>query len=408
MRKTLPPLISLLLVTCMLWSALIMPLQAAPPPPLSGDDNLAFLLELNGTSAYYSNSSYPIPVDLSTNLTIELSIDVGAALRLWSGLFVMKYLAIPIVNQPFNFSGVTLPAGWEQVLVNRSFLLLGGYGGLNLITGTVEGVFSFTYELDSAPGTNVTVSEDFVLRLGPVGPAALLSVAGLITLGFTVTSVFGLLLSLDEFQQGIMAARKMRGAKKASDVGIFPRAVVLRRHPKKDGERISKEELVRRVSEAARGGWDGKRCPKCGKKWAPETTSCPKCKLDRQSAVTYFSQDIAEYGPKALNVVKPKSKVPVGRFSRRLRLKPDKGGALAAALTDMGVFQTRSVKIPLMKVALAGMTLSGTYLSWMQIIGGAIPSWLDVLLFTCAGLVISVLVAYFMKWLARIPKLGYD
>jgi len=404
----LPPLISLLLVTCMLWSALIMPLQAAPPPPLSGDDNLAFLLELNGTSAYYSNSSYPIPVDLSTNLTIELSIDVGAALRLWSGLFVMKYLAIPIVNQPFNFSGVTLPAGWEQVLVNTSFLLLGGYGGLNLITGTVEGVFSFTYELDSAPGTNVTVSEDFVLRLGPVGPAALLSVAGLITLGFTVTSVFGLLLSLDEFQQGIMAARKMRGAKKASDVGIFPRAVVLRRHPKKDGERISKEELVRRVSEAARGGWDGKRCPKCGKKWAPETTSCPKCKLDRQSAVTYFSQDIAEYGPKALNVVKPKSKVPVGRFSRRLRLKPDKGGALAAALTDMGVFQTRSVKIPLMKVALAGMTLSGTYLSWMQIIGGAIPSWLDVLLFTCAGLVISVLVAYFMKWLARIPKLGYD
>lgn len=407
MRKTLPPLISLLLVTCMLWSALIVPLQAAPPPGWSGDDNLAFLLELNGVSAYYSNSSNPIPVDLAVNMTLELSINVTAALYLWSGLFVMRYLGVPIVNQPFPLE-MPLSAGPPQLLINTSFLLLGEYGGLNLITGTVEGVFSFTYELDSAPGTNVTVSEDFVLRLGPVGPAALLSIAGLITLGFTVTSIFGLLLSLDEFQQGIMAARKMRGAKKASEVGIFPRAVVLRRHPKKDGEKISKEELVRRVSEAARGGWDGKRCPKCGKKWTPETTSCPKCRLDRQSAVTYFSQDIAEYGPKALNVVKPKSKVPVGRFSRRLRLKPDKGGALAAALTDMGVFQTRSVKIPLMKVALAGMTLSGTYMSWMQIIGGAIPSWLDVLLFTCAGLVISVLVAYFMKWLARIPKLGYD
>ncbi len=407
MRKTLPPLISLLLVTCMLWSALIMPLQAAPPPGWSGDDNLAFLLELNGTSAYYSNSSHPIPVDLSTNLTIELTVNASAALTLWSGLFVMKYLGIPIVDQPFDIGG-PLSVGSPQVLINTSFLLLGEYGGLNLITGTVEGLFSFTYELDSAPGTNVTVSEDFVLQLGPVGPAALLSVAGLITLGFTITSVFGLLLSLDQFQQGIMAARKMRGAKKASDVGIFPRAVVLRRHPKKDGEKISKEELVRRVSEAARAGWDGKRCPKCGKKWTKETTSCPKCKLDRQSAVTYFSQDIAEYAPKALIVVKPKSKVPVGIFSRRLRLKPDKGGALAAALTDMGVFQTRSVKIPLMKVALVGMTLSGTYLSWMQILGGAIPSWLDVLLFTCAGLVISVLVAYFMKWLARVPKLGYD
>jgi hypothetical protein len=98
----------------------------------------------------------------------------------------------------------------------------------------------------------------------------------------------------------------------------------------------------------------------------------------------------------------------VGSFSRHLKLKPERGGALAAALTDMGAFQTRSVKVPLMKVALVGMTLAGSYWSWMQIFAGATPSFLDILFLTCAGLVVSVLVAYFMNWLARVPKLGYE
>jgi hypothetical protein len=106
--------------------------------------------------------------------------------------------------------------------------------------------------------------------------------------------------------------------------------------------------------------------------------------------------------------VKPKSKVTVGQLSKKLKLKPDKGGALAAALTDMGVFQTRSVKVPLKKVAFSGITLSASYFSWMQMIGGQTPSLIDVLLLTAGGLVVSVLIGYFMNWLARVPKLGYN
>lgn len=319
----------------------------------------------------------------------------------------MQYFGISIVNQPLSVTG-DLPSGFNASLLNTSIPLgsLLTYSGIALVTGTMLGSLSFVYNVTA--GTNKTVSQDFVLRLGPAGAAAIMSVAGLVTVAFTITSVFGLLLSMDDFQRGVFAARKTRGAKKASDVGIFPSALVLRRRPKKDAEKISKEELVRRVSEAAKKGWDGKLCPQCGHKWPKESTNCPKCRLDRSSAVDHFSKDIAEFAPRALNVVKPKSKITVGAFSRRLKLKRDKGGALAAALTDMGVFQTRSVKVPLIKVALAGMTLAGTYWSWVQMLGGATPSWIDILFLTCAGLMVSVLVAYFMNWLARVPKLGYE
>ena len=78
---------------------------------------------------------------------------------------------------------------------------------------------------------------------------------------------------------------------------------------------------------------------------------------------------------------------------------------MAAALTDMGIFQTRSVKVPLMKVAFAGMTIAGFYWSWLQILSGATPSLIDSLLYAAAGLVVSVVVAYFMNFLARVPKL---
>ncbi len=91
-----------------------------------------------------------------------------------------------------------------------------------------------------------------------------------------------------------------------------------------------------------------------------------------------------------------------------MKLKPSKGGALAAALTDMGVFQTKSVKVPLKKVSMAGLTLAGSYWSWMQMMGGATPDILTIALTTTAGLVISIVIGYLMNFLARIPKLGYD
>jgi hypothetical protein len=255
---------------------------------------------------------------------------------------------------------------------------------------------------------NTTVSEEFVLRIGPTGFGVIFSVSGLITVGFAVMSVFTLILSLDEFQRGIMAARKMKGAKRGSDVGIFPAAVVLRRKPKKGGEKIDKEELSRRVSKAADSAWDGTRCPQCGKKWKKNAPTCGKCGIDTGAAIQHFSQDIADYAPKALKVIKPKSKVTVGQLGKKLRLKRDKAGALAAALVDMGVLQTRTVKIPLKKVAFSGMTLAGIYWSIMQMFYGATPDWVTVLLTTTVGLVVSVLIGYFMNFLAKFNPLGYD
>ncbi|RLI62375.1 MAG: hypothetical protein DRO93_01485 [Candidatus Thorarchaeota archaeon] len=410
MRRELVPLVSLFIVTALMWSAVVMPVSAQHPG-WSGDGNLAFLLEINGISAANSNSTAPIPVSLSDDLNMSLTIETGADIILKSGVFVMQYLSIPIINQPFDFN-VPVPSGTTQSLMNTSIPLgsLLGSGGIDLISGTVSGYFSFIYSLTTSPDDNVTVTEDFFLHIGPQGPAAIMSVTGAITVGFTLMSVFGLLLALDDFQQGILAARKMRRATRASDIGIFPRSVVLRRRPKKKGARedISQEELVRRVAEAARTSWDGRHCPKCGKRWKKSADRCKKCNITRAEAMEYFAHDIAKYAPRALKIVRPKSKVTVGSFSKKLKLTPDRGGALAAALTDMGVFQTRSVKVPLRKVALSGMTLAGTYWSWMQLVGGATPSWIDILLTTTVGLVVSVIIAYCMNWLARVPRLGYE
>ena len=410
MRRTLPHLMIFVSMTCLLFSTVILPVQAAVPVGWSGDSNLAFLLQVNGVNAKESTAANPIPVDLSQNLNFSLDIYVENNLTILSYAFSMSYLYIPIISQGDDLSSLgEIPANTTGQLFNSSLSLASlQSSGLGLIAGTITGLFSFTYTNTSLGGANVTVSENFVLQIGAGGTNSFLSVSGLITIGFVAMSVFSLILSLDEFQQGIVAARKMRGAKRGSDVGIFPRAVVLRRKPKKDAETIDKTELTRRVSEAAKGAWDHKRCPKCGKKWKKDAQSCGKCGIDAGAAVTYFSEDIAEYAPKALRVIKPKSKVTVGALGKKLKLKPDKAGALAAALVDMGALQTRSVKVPLKKVAFSGMTLAGSYWSVMQLVAGATPDIVTIVLTTTAGLVVSVLVGYFMNFLARVPKLGYD
>ncbi|TFG28581.1 hypothetical protein EU528_11015 [Candidatus Thorarchaeota archaeon] len=413
MRRSLPHLLVFVSLTCLLWSGIFLPAQAAVPVGLSGDSSLAFLLEVNGVNAVDSDSANPIPVDLSVDLNFSLEVYTGTNLTIRSYTFTMSYLYVPIINQGFETEQF-LPANTNGTLFNESLSLASlQSSGLGLVSGTITGVFTFTYINSTSPGvhvgTNKTVSEDFVLQIGPGGAASILSVSGLITLGFTAMSVFSLIMALDEFQRGILAARKMRGAKRGSDVGIFPREVVLRRKPKKKGgESIDKDELTRRVGDAAKGAWDNKRCPKCGKKWKKDAQSCGKCGIDTGSAVKYFSEDIAEYAPKALTVIRPKSKVTVGSLGKKLRLKPDKAGALAAALVDMGALQTKSVKVPLKKVAFSGMTLAGSYWSWMQMVSGATPDWVTIILTTTAGLVVSVFIGYFMNFLARVPELGYD
>lgn len=402
------PLLVLSVVTLFMWSVLPVPIQAQPAG-WSGDDNLAFEMEINGVSIADSDTENPIPVGTDADLNIELRIDVGSDIILKSGAFMMHYLGIPIINQEYSF-GMPFSSGTTQELMNEPLPLgsLLSVGGIPLATGTINGTFSFTYALSSTPDTNVTVSDFFILRLGGTGIGAIYSVTGLVTVGFTLMSVFGLLMALDDFQQGILAASKVRGADRASDVGIFPRAVVLRRHKKDDAERIDKDELVRRVAGVAKRSWDKTRCPRCGKKWKEGSEQCSKCGLKASDATEFFSKDIGKYAPRALKAVPYGSKVPVGKFAKRLKLKPDKAGALAAVLTDMGVFQTKSVKVPLKKVAFSGMTLAGLYWSWMQLLYGGIPSWVDVLLTTAMGLVVSVLIGYCMNFLARMPELGYD
>ncbi len=408
MRRTLPHFLVFMTVTCLLWSGILLPVQAAAPVGWSGDSNLAFLLEVNGVNAAESDSANPIPIDLSENLNFSMDIYVDTNLTLLTYTFTMSYLYMPIINQGDDLGAFILANTTILGFVNESISLASlQSSGLGLVSGTITGAFAFTYQ--NSTGMNATVSENFVLHIGPTGTGAILSISGLVTAGFTIMSIFTLILALDEFQRGIFAARKLRGAKRGSDVGIFPRAVVLRRKPKKKGgEQIDKAELTRRVSDAASNAWDNKRCPKCGKKWKKAAPTCGKCGIDTASAITYFSEDIAEYAPKALAVIKPKSKVTVGKLGKRLKLKPDKAGALAAALVDMGILQTRSVKVPLKKVAFSGMTIAGSYWSWMQMISGATPDLLTIFLTITAGLVVSVVIGYFMNFLARVPKLGYD
>jgi hypothetical protein len=407
MKRTLPHLAFILFIAGILCICPLAPVQAQT---WTDDGTLSFLLEVNGVSAAESNATAPIPINLTDDLAIELTAQAIQNLTVHAMTYVIEYMGLPLSPPQEQAVNTFIPTGVPIELVNDSIPLgsMPEFEILSLLSGTIRFEVTLIYSLLSNPGSNISLAEDFVLQIGATGPAAIMSVNGLITLGFTLMAVFSLLMALDEFQQGILAARKMRGATRGSDVGIFPAAVVLRRKPKKDGELISKDDLIRRVSDAAGKSWDHERCPKCGKKWKKAAVECSKCGINEATAVKFFSEDIAEYAPKAMKVVKPKSKVTVGSFSKKLKLKPAKGGALAAALTDMGLFQTRSVKVPLMKVAFAGMTIAGFYWSWLQILSGATPSLLDALLYAAAGLVVSVIVAYFMNFLARVPKLGYD
>ncbi|KXH70514.1 MAG: hypothetical protein AM326_04240 [Candidatus Thorarchaeota archaeon SMTZ-45] len=412
MRKMLPHFLFLFTITCLILPTISMPVHAAPPVGWSGDDNLGFLLEVNGINAAKSNVTKPIELDVSDPIMINVTILTETNLTIQEAKFQMAYMSVPIINPPpFDMSIYgELPNNTtvSYSLGPISLAPLFSIGNITLVSGTITGLFSFTYSNSTSPSVNTTISQNFVLHIGPTGFGVLYSVTGLVTAGFAVMAVFSLILSLDEFQRGILSARKMRGAVRGSDVGIFPVAVVLRRKPKKEGETIDKDELVRRVSQAASSAWDGKRCPQCGKKWKKDAPTCGKCGIDTGAAVQYFSQDIAEYAPKALRVIRPKSKVTVGQLGKKLKLKPDKAGALAAALVDMGVLQTKTVKVPLKKVAFAGMSLAGTYWSIMQMFYGATPDWVTVLLTTSAGLVVSVFIGYFMNFLARVPSLGYD
>jgi len=381
----------------------------AQPAGWSGNDELAFLLEINGVSAADSDVENPIPVDLADDVTMELSIDVGSDIHIYGAVFKFEYLSIPVFSQDIPIDTPVI-APYVDSLLNETYPLgdlVPGNG--SLISGTISGSFSFTYALLSDIGNNKTVHDDFVLRIGPTGLAAVFSVSGMITVAFTFMSIISILFSLDEFQRGILAARKMRRANNAADVGIFPRAVVLRRRQrKKDRETLSENELVRLVSQAASKVWDGKRCPQCGKKWKSQSPSCKKCGINREAAMRHFSQDIAEYAPKALKAVPYGGKVTVGKFCKRVKLKLVKGGALAAALTEMKVFQTKDVKVPMKKVMFAGMTFAGIYMSWLQMLGDATPTLIDIAIMIAGGLAVSVLLAFLMKWLARIPPFGYD
>lgn len=370
MTHRLQHLLTATIIFCLVSAFVLNPVQAQPPG-WSGDENLAFLLEVNGTSAAESDSGSPIHVNLTDPIDLEITIDVGSNLTLQSGTFSMLYLGIPIFNQPFDLNVPALE-GMSATLLNTSLdLSTLTPGGLDIISGTIEGLFSLTYNLFGST-ENVTVSENFVLAIGASGFAALGSITGIITVGFAVMAVFSLLLSLDEFQKGILAAFKMRKGKTAKEIGVFPAPVVLRRHPKK-GEKISKDELISRVGQAIPG-----------------------------------ADSVAKHAPKAMDVVRPKSKVPVGKLSKALRIKKDQGGTLAAAMTEIGIFQTRSVKTPLKKVAFSGMSLAFTYWAVMQLFYNTTPDLLTVLFSVIGGLVISVVVGYFMAWLARVPKLGYD
>ncbi|MGY5861192.1 MAG: zinc ribbon domain-containing protein [Candidatus Thorarchaeota archaeon] len=408
MKKTLPRLLLTLFVTCVLWSVVVIP-SPAQPADWSGNNELAFLLEINGVSITNSSVEQPIPVDLADDMTMELTIDVGADIHIYGATLVFEYLSIPVFNQPIPIDQ-SIIAPYVYSPLNDTYpldSLIPGNG--SLISGTISGSFSFTYALLSDMSNNKTVNDDFVLRIGPTGLAAVFSISGLITLGFTFMSIISILFSLDEFQQGILAARKMRRANSAADVGIFPRAVILRRKRQKESrETLSENEIVQLVSRAASKVWDGKRCPQCGKKWKSQLPSCKKCGIDREEARHHFSQDIAEHAPKALKAVPYGGKVTVGKFCKRVKLKPVKGGALAAALTEMKVFQTKDVNVPMRKLMFAGMTIAGIYLSWLQMLGGATPTLTDIAIMVAGGLVVSVLLALFMKWLAHIPPFGYD
>ena len=162
---------------------MFLPAQAAVPVGWSGDDNLGFLLVVNGVNAAESDAANPIPVDLSQDLNFSLDIYVDTNLTILSYTFTMSYLYMPIINQAEDLSSFgVLPANTTGQLFNESLSLASlQSSGLGLIAGTITGAFSFTYINTTPSATNVTVSENFILQIGAGGTNSIFSISGLIT-----------------------------------------------------------------------------------------------------------------------------------------------------------------------------------------------------------------------------------
>ncbi|MCK4566195.1 MAG: hypothetical protein KAU48_02690, partial [Candidatus Thorarchaeota archaeon] len=132
MRRTLPHFLVFMTVTCLLWSGILLPVQAAAPVGWSGDSNLAFLLEVNGVNAAESDAANPIPIDLSENLNFSMDIYADTNLTILTYTFTMSYLYMPIINQGDNLGNFveanTTILGFVNESISLASLLSSGLG----------------------------------------------------------------------------------------------------------------------------------------------------------------------------------------------------------------------------------------------------------------------------------------
>ncbi len=387
------------LFAAMLLLTLCMVLPSSTAQTWGGDENLSVLVEVDGAPIGPNNQTIPV----SDVMELTLCIRANVLLTLQSITFRLSYLGIPMMNQPNEFD-ILLPAGYnstQDIPVDLSTLSL---DGISLISGTVEGSLAFVYNV--TPYENNTIVQRFKIAMGSGNP--LYSVPGIITVGLTAMTAISLLLALAQFQGGIFAAARIRQATRARDVKVFPKQTVLgrKRRRRKEDQEIP-ADLSERATEIAQDAWDGRYCPKCGKRWKRGAPTCAKCGLDMESARRLFAERVGKLAPAALEVIRPGTRMTVGELSKKLRVRAEIGGAIAAALLEMNLLRTRSVRVPLKKITFSGSTIVGLYLSWSQLLGGTTPSWIYVLLLTAGALVATVTFAYCLRWLARVPRFGY-
>ncbi len=417
-----------------------------PPDGWFGDtEHLHARILVNDVSITNTSQTQPIPIDLETDTTFLIEIDVigTQAIHHLRGAIGFWYQSIKVFE-------ITIAQNQSEVLMHPDVpippvgaslpmgdIITQDFGGISIdiITGKFEASVSLYYllegEVDGVDDYH-SIEQPFFLTIPPsTAIDAITSVAGIATTVATGGAILGVGRGFASLLEGIQTAHKVRSIqKKAGEIKSLPNLTVLGALPalfsllslqvkirkKKATEDeirtyeggeggVSEYRIRQRVREIAPEAWAKDKCPNCKAKWQKEAPTCKKCHIDIEDAQEKYADLIAGKVPKALEVMGKKKSLSIRKLAKRTKSNEYNAGVLGAALVDAEVTEIQKIETPVRSFVMNIGGLAFLVLTWQTLLGGAASTFQTTLTVVGAALSLAVIVALYVSRKSQIQKL---
>ena len=418
----------------------------APPAGWFGDsDHLHARILINGVSITDTDQENAIPIDLESDTTIDIEIDVigTQAIHHLQGGIGFWYQSIKVFEigiAQMNLEDLMHPD--DDIPAVHGAIALGDFlstefAGISIdvITGKFEASVSLYYLLEGevdGVDTPHSIEQNFFLSIEYSSAIdAITSVAGVATVIATGGAVLGVGTSFKSLLDGIQTAHKVRSIqKKAGEIRSLPNLAVLGALPalfsllsmqvkirkKKATEEelrtyergeggVSEYRIRQRVREIAPDAWNKDKCPNCKAKWRTDATECKKCHIDIEEAQEKYADLIASRVPMALQVMGKKKSLSIRKLAKKTKSNEYNAGVLGAALVDSEVTEIQKIETPVRSFVMNIGGLAFLVLTWQTLLGGAASTFQTTLTVVGAALSLAVIVALYFSRRAQIQKL---